>query len=149
MKRPIKVLVAKVGLDGHDVGAVVVARALRDAGMDVIYTGLRKTPEMVVETAIREGVDMIGISILSGAHMPLMTRVVELLREKNAEHILVLGGGVIPKDDVEKLKSNGVKEIFLAGTPTENIVDFISDPNSCRFHLRRCRKNLYADSQRI
>lgn len=125
MDRPIRVLVAKPGLDGHDRGAKVIARALRDAGMEVIYTGLRQTPEQIVETAIQEDVDAVAMSILSGAHNHLFPKVVNLLREKGAEDILVVGGGVIPDDDIPGLKEAGVAEIFTPGTPTGKAIEFI------------------------
>ncbi len=125
MERKIRVLVAKVGLDGHDVGARVVARAFRDAGMEVIYTGLRQRPEAVVEAALQEDVDVVGVSMLSGAHMVFFPRILELLREKGGEDIVVIGGGVIPIDDVEELKRIGVSELFLPGTSTDSIVDFV------------------------
>jgi len=121
----IRVIVAKVGLDGHDRGVKVVARTLRDAGMDVIYTGLHRTPEEVVEAAVQEDVDVIGVSILSGAHMTVFPRIVEALRAKGADDILVVGGGVIPDDDVAKLKDVGVKEIMLQDTPPDAIVAMI------------------------
>ncbi len=121
----IRVIVAKVGLDGHDRGVKVVARTLRDAGMDVIYTGLHRTPEEVVEAAIQEDVDVIGVSILSGAHMTVFPRILESLREKGAEDILVIGGGVIPDDDIAKLKAAGVKELMLQDTPPDAIVAMI------------------------
>lgn len=121
----IRILIAKPGLDGHDRGAKVVARALRDAGMEVIYTGLHQTPEMIVEAAIQEDVDIIGISILSGAHMTIFPRILELLKEKGAEHIRVIGGGIIPKEDMDKLKKKGIKELFGPGTPTPEIVDYV------------------------
>jgi methylmalonyl-CoA mutase C-terminal domain/subunit len=127
MDRPIRVLVAKPGLDGHDRGAKVVARALRDAGMEVIYTGLRQTPEQIVAAAIQEDVDVIGLSILSGAHNYLFPKVVELLKKENAEDILVVGGGVIPDDDIPGLKEAGISEIFTPGTPTSAIVDYIKN----------------------
>jgi len=127
MDRPIRVLVAKPGLDGHDRGAKVVARALRDAGMEVIYTGLRQTPEQIVEAAIQEDVDCVALSILSGAHNTLFPKVVNLLREKGAEDILVVGGGVIPDDDIPGLKDAGVSEIFTPGTPTQAAVDYIKE----------------------
>ncbi|NLZ52145.1 MAG: cobalamin B12-binding domain-containing protein [Thermoanaerobacteraceae bacterium] len=123
--KTIRVLIAKPGLDGHDRGAKVIARALRDSGMEVIYTGLRQTPEQIVEAAIQEDVQVIGLSILSGAHNFLFPRVIELLKEKNAEDILVIGGGVIPKEDIPGLKKVGIKEIFTPGTPTSAIVEFI------------------------
>jgi len=120
----IRILVAKPGLDGHDRGAKVVARALRDAGFEVIYTGLHQTPEMIVESAVQEDVDIIGISILSGAHMTVFPEVLKLLKKKKAGHIKVFGGGIIPRDDVKKLKAMGVLEIFLSGTNTDSIVEF-------------------------
>jgi methylmalonyl-CoA mutase C-terminal domain/subunit len=123
--QPIRVIVAKVGLDGHDRGVKIVARTLRDAGMDVIYTGLHRTPEEVVEAAIQEDVDVIGISILSGAHMTVFPRMVSLLKERDAEDILVVGGGVISDDDVTRLKALGVKEILLQDTPPAAIVEMI------------------------
>ncbi len=123
--KTIRVLIAKPGLDGHDRGAKVIARALRDSGMEVIYTGLRQTPEQIVETAIQEDVQVIGLSILSGAHNFLFPRVMELLREKNAEDILVIGGGVIPEEDIPGLKEAGIKEVFTPGTPTSEIINFI------------------------
>jgi methylmalonyl-CoA mutase C-terminal domain/subunit len=125
MARTIRVVVAKVGLDGHDRGAKIIARALRDAGMEVIYTGLHQTPEQVVETAIQEDVDAIGISILSGAHMTLIPRIIDLLQENEAEDILVFCGGTIPKDDISRLKEMGVGEIFTPGTPTRKAVEYV------------------------
>lgn len=122
---PIRVLVAKPGLDGHDRGAKVIARALRDAGMEVIYTGLRQTPEQIAEAAVQEDVDVIGLSCLSGAHNHLFPRVVELLKEKGAGDILVIGGGVIPDEDIPGLKEAGIKEIFTPGTPTGVTIEFI------------------------
>ena len=123
--QPIRVVIAKVGLDGHDRGVKIVARTLRDAGMDVIYTGLHRTPEEVVEAAIQEDVDVIGVSILSGAHMTVFPRLVALLRERNADDIAVVGGGVIPDDDVPKLKALGLRELMLQDTPPAEIVDMI------------------------
>jgi methylmalonyl-CoA mutase cobalamin-binding domain/chain len=123
--QPIRVIVAKVGLDGHDRGVKIVARTLRDAGMDVIYTGLHRTPEEVVEAAIQEDVDIIGVSILSGAHMTVFPRLVSLLEQRGANDILVVGGGVIPAEDVPKLKALGVKDILLQDTPPAAIVDMI------------------------
>lgn len=123
-ERRIRVLIAKPGLDGHDRGAKIVARALRDAGMEVIYTGLHQTPEQIVETAIQEDVDLIGLSCLSGAHMTLFVRVMELLRAKGAGDIIVTGGGIIPEDDIPALKKAGIAEIFGPGTPLEDIVEF-------------------------
>jgi methylmalonyl-CoA mutase C-terminal domain/subunit len=125
MSRPIRVLIAKPGLDGHDRGAKVIARALRDAGMEVIYSGLRQTPEQVVAAAIQEDVDVIGLSILSGAHNVLFPEILNLLREKGGEDILVLAGGIIPDKDIAPLKAMGIREIFLPGTPTQTLVDFI------------------------
>ncbi len=127
MKKRLRVLIAKPGLDGHDRGAKVIARALRDAGMEVIYTGLHQTPEQIVETAIQEDVDVIGLSILSGAHIPLFKRVMELLKEKNAEDILVFGGGVIPEDDIPILESFGVKKIFTPGTSTREVIEYLEE----------------------
>ena len=125
--KKIRVLIAKPGLDGHDRGAKVVARALRDAGMEVIYTGLRQTPEQIVETAIQEDVDVIGLSILSGAHTHLFPKVVELLKENNIEDIVVMGGGVIPEEDIPTLKRLGIAEIFTPGTDTGDIIKFIRE----------------------
>ena len=118
-------VIAKPGLDGHDRGAKIIARALRDAGMEVIYTGLHQTPEQIVETAIQEDADAVGISILSGAHMTLVPRILELLRAQGAEDLLVLVGGTIPGDDVAELKRQGVAEVFTPGAPTSEIVDFL------------------------
>jgi methylmalonyl-CoA mutase C-terminal domain/subunit len=126
-EKRIRVLVAKPGLDGHDRGAKVVARALRDAGMEVIYTGLRQTPEQIVAAAIQEDVDVVAMSILSGAHNHLLPRVVELLKEKGADDVLVVGGGVIPDDDIPFLKEKGVAEIFTPGTPTSVSIEFIKN----------------------
>ena len=125
MARTVRVVVAKVGLDGHDRGAKIIARALRDAGMEVIYTGLHQTPEQIVETAIQEDADAIGISILSGAHMTLIPRIIELLRQNEVEDILVFCGGTIAKDDIPRLKEAGVGEIFTPGTPTKKAVDYV------------------------
>jgi len=125
MERKIRVLVAKAGLDGHDRGAKVVASALRDAGMEVIYTGLRQTPETIVNAAIQEDVDAIGISILSGAHMTIFPRVLELMKEKEMDDVLLFGGGIIPEEDMEKLKSMGVGELFTPGSSTKDIVDYV------------------------
>lgn len=122
---PVRVVVAKPGLDGHDRGAKIVARVLRDAGFEVIYTGLHQTPEQIVATAIQEDVSAIGLSILSGAHMTLFTRVLDLLRENNASDILVFGGGIIPEADRQKLINMGVGEIFTPGAPTQGIVDWL------------------------
>jgi methylmalonyl-CoA mutase C-terminal domain/subunit len=121
----IRVVIAKPGLDGHDRGAKVVARALRDAGVEVIYTGLHQTPEQIVATAIQEDADAIGLSILSGAHMGLFTRVLDLLREQDAADITVFGGGIIPKDDIARLAELGVARVFTPGTPTRAIVDWV------------------------
>lgn len=127
-EKKIRVLVAKPGLDGHDRGAKVVARALRDAGMEVIYTGLHQTPEQVVEAALQEDVDAVGLSILSGAHMTLVPRIRGLLRDNGAEDILLIVGGIVPADDAEELKSKGyVEEIFTPGTPLDDIVIFIRE----------------------
>jgi len=125
-ERKIRVLVAKPGLDGHDRGAKVIARALRDAGMEVIYTGLRQTPEMIASAALQEDVDAVGISILSGAHNTLCPRIVNLLRENGMDDTLVLVGGIVPHEDIATLKANGVSEIFLPGTSTEDIVKYIN-----------------------
>lgn len=122
MPGTIRVIVAKVGLDGHDRGVKIVARALRDAGMDVIYTGLHRTPEEVVEAAVQEDVDVLGVSILSGAHMTVFPRMLKLLKERDAEDILLVGGGVMPEEDVAQLKAAGVKEVLLQDTPPEAIV---------------------------
>ncbi len=124
-KGKIRVLVAKPGLDGHDRGAKVIARALRDAGMEVIYTGIRQTPEMIVEAAIQEDVDVVGMSILSGAHLELFPIVTEGLKNKGKEDTLVLAGGIIPEDDVPAIKQMGVKEVFGPGTPTSDIINYI------------------------
>ncbi len=123
--KPVRVLVGKVGLDGHDRGAKVVAQALRDAGMEVIYTGLRQTPEQIVEAALQEDVQVIGLSILSGAHMQLLPPVVELLRQQGAADIMVLAGGIIPPEDIAYLKEVGIAEVFTPGTPTSAIIDYI------------------------
>jgi methylmalonyl-CoA mutase C-terminal domain/subunit len=122
---PIRVVVAKPGLDGHDRGAKVVARALRDAGMEVIYTGLHQTPEQIVETAIQEDADCIGLSVLSGAHMTLFRKLLSLLQERDAEDIVVFGGGIIPDEDRPKLQAAGVRALFRPGTPMSEIVDFV------------------------
>jgi len=124
MPRKIRVLIAKPGLDGHDRGAKVIARALRDAGMEVIYTGLRQTPEDIVEAAIQEDVDAIGLSILSGAHMVLLPKVVQLLKKRKAGDIVVAGGGIIPPEDIPKLKKAGIKQVFGPGTTLKDIVAF-------------------------
>ena len=122
---PIRILIAKPGLDGHDRGAKVIARALRDAGMEVIYTGLHQTPEMIVRSAIQEDVQCIGMSILSGAHMTLFPEVLEQLKAQKASDIVVFGGGIIPKPDVKKLKDLGVQEIFLPGTSTKEVIEWV------------------------
>lgn len=124
-ERPVRVLVAKIGLDGHDRGAKVIATSLRDAGMEVIYTGLRQTPEMVVNTALQEDVDAIGISILSGAHMTVFTRVMSLMKEKGMDDVLVTGGGIIPEDDMKTLNDMGVGKLFAPGATTSEIADYI------------------------
>jgi len=125
--KKIRVLIAKPGLDGHDRGAKVIARALRDAGMEVIYTGLRQTPEQIVETAIQEDVNVIGLSILSGAHTHLFPRIMELLKKENIDDIIVIGGGVIPEEDIPELKKAGIAAIFTPGTDTRDTVKFIQE----------------------
>lgn len=125
--RPIRVLVAKVGLDGHDRGARIIATSLRDAGMEVIYTGLRQTPEMVVNAALQEDADAIGISILSGAHMTVFPKILNLLKEKGMDDVLLTGGGIIPKEDMDQLKELGVGELFPPGTSTRDIVNYITE----------------------
>ena len=124
--RRIRVVVAKPGLDGHDRGAKIIARALRDAGMEVIYTGLHQTPEQIVETVLQEDADAVGLSILSGAHMTLVPKVIELLKEQDADDVLVTVGGTIPNQDIPKLKELGVAEVFTPGAPTQAIIDFIA-----------------------
>jgi len=126
-KRPLRILIAKVGLDGHDRGAKVIATALRDAGMEVIYTGLRQTPEMVVNAALQEDVDAIGVSILSGAHMTVFPKVIQLMKEKEMGDVLLTGGGIIPEDDMQQLNEMGVGKLFPPGTPTSDITTYISD----------------------
>ncbi len=126
MNRPLRILVAKVGLDGHDRGAKVIATALRDAGMEVIYTGLRQTPEMVVAAALQEDVDAIGVSILSGAHMTVFPRIIALLKENKMDDVLLTGGGIIPEDDMQQLQQMGVGRLFPPGTPTSEISNYIS-----------------------
>lgn len=125
MEKRIRVLVAKPGLDGHDRGAKVVARALRDAGFEVIYTGIRLTPEQIAEAALQEDVNVVALSLLSGAHGTLFPKVVSIMKEKGMKDVLVIGGGVIPADDIPALKAAGVSEVFTPGTPTSNIVDYI------------------------
>jgi methylmalonyl-CoA mutase C-terminal domain/subunit len=132
MERKIRVLVAKPGLDGHDRGAKVVASAFRDAGMEVVYTGLHQTPEMIAEAAIQEDVDVVGLSILSGAHMTLFPKVVDLLKQQGASDKLVIAGGIIPKEDGEKLRDIGVAEVFGPGTPTTEIVDYVKKEMASR-----------------
>ncbi len=127
MNRPVRVLVAKVGLDGHDRGAKVIAAALRDAGMEVIYTGLRQTPEMVVNAALQEDVDAIGISILSGAHMTVFPKVMQIMKEKGLTDVLLTGGGIIPDDDMAELNELGVGKLFAPGTPTSDISGYIRE----------------------
>ena len=129
--RKVRILVAKPGLDGHDRGAKIIARALRDEGFEVIYTGLHQTPEQVVEAVIQEDADAVGLSLLSGAHMTLFPRVIDLLRERDADDVLVFGGGIIPDEDIPKLKAQGVSAVFTPGTRMEEIIDFI------RRHARR------------
>lgn len=136
MDRKIRVLVAKAGLDGHDRGAKVIAAALRDAGMEVIYTGLRQTPEMIVEAAIQEDVDVIGISILSGAHMTILPKIKTLMNEKGLDDVLLTGGGIIPEEDIKKLKDVGVGELFTPGASTKNIAEYIKE-----WRKRNPRKN--------
>ncbi len=125
MKKPFRILVAKPGLDGHDRGALVVARALRDAGMEVIYTGLRRTPEEIVDAALQEDVDAIGVSILSGAHQHLLSRILELLREKGLGDVLLFAGGIIPDRDIPTLEKSGVQKVFQPGARTDDIVSFL------------------------
>ena len=125
MDKKIRVLVAKAGLDGHDRGAKIIAAALRDAGMEVIYTGLRQTPEMIIEAAIQEDVDVIGISVLSGAHMTIFPRILALMKEKGIDDVLLTGGGIIPEEDIKLLKHQGVGELFTPGASTVNIAEFI------------------------
>ncbi len=127
LKRPIRVLIAKVGLDGHDRGAKVIATALRDAGMEVIYTGLRQTPEMVVNTALQEDVDAIGVSILSGAHLTVFPKIITLMKEKKLTDVLLTGGGIIPDGDMKKLKEMGVGQLFAPGTTMATIATYIND----------------------
>lgn len=127
MAKKIRVLVAKAGLDGHDRGAKVIAAALRDAGMEVIYTGLRQSPEMIVEAAIQEDVDVIGISILSGAHMTILPRIKSLMDEKGLDDVLLTGGGIIPKEDITKLKEEGIGDLFTPGASTKEIADYIKE----------------------
>ncbi len=126
-ERKLRILVAKPGLDGHDRGAKIIARALRDAGMEVIYTGLHQTPEMIVNAAIQEDVDAIGMSIMSGAHMTLFPAVIDLLRQQRADDIRIFGGGIIPDDDIPRLKQRGVDEIFTPGSSTQDIVKWIKE----------------------
>jgi methylmalonyl-CoA mutase C-terminal domain/subunit len=125
MDKKIRVLIAKAGLDGHDRGAKVIAAALRDAGMEVIYTGLRQTPEMIVEAALQEDVDVIGISVLSGAHMTLFPKILNLMKEKGLDDVLLTGGGIIPEEDIKELQKSGVGELFTPGAPTSAIADYI------------------------
>ena len=126
-QRPIRVLIAKPGLDGHDRGAKIIARALRDAGMEVIYSGLRQSPEQIISVALQEDVNCIGLSILSGAHNVILPKIMDLLREKKMDDVLVVAGGIIPDQDVLSLKKHGIAEIFLPGTSTKAIIQFISD----------------------
>jgi methylmalonyl-CoA mutase C-terminal domain/subunit len=131
-RRKIRVVVAKPGLDGHDRGAKIIARALRDAGMEVIYTGLHQTPEQIVETVIQEDADAVGLSILSGAHMTLIPRILELMRDKQVDDVVVIAGGTIPGDDIPELKRLGVAEIFTPGASTQSIVDFVREAVGAR-----------------
>ncbi len=125
MDKKIRLLIAKAGLDGHDRGAKVIAAAFRDAGIEVIYTGLRQTPEMIVESALQEDVDAIGISILSGAHMTIFSKILELMKMKGLNDVLLFGGGIIPKQDIDKLKQMGIGELFTPGTPTYETIDYV------------------------
>lgn len=134
MDKKIRVIVAKSGLDGHDRGAKIIAAALRDAGMEVIYTGLRQTPEMIVEAALQEDADVIGISVLSGAHMTIFPKILAMLKEKGMDDVLLTGGGIIPEDDILKLKENGVGELFTPGATTTDIADYIKE--WCNTHPR-------------
>jgi len=127
LERKLRVLIAKPGLDGHDRGARIIARGYRDAGFEVVYTGLHQTPEQIVNAAIQEGVDLVGLSCLSGAHMHLFSEIVKQLREKGAGDVTVIGGGIIPKEDIPKLKEAGIKQIFLPGTPLEEIVKWTKE----------------------
>ncbi|MCK4357263.1 MAG: cobalamin B12-binding domain-containing protein [Candidatus Cloacimonetes bacterium] len=127
MEKKIRILIGKPGLDGHDRGAKVVAAALRDAGIEVIYTGLHQTCESIVEAAIQEDVDIIGLSILSGAHMTIFPKVLDLLKQKGAEDIIVIGGGIIPEEDIKKLNEVGIKKLFTPGAPTKEIIEYIKD----------------------
>jgi len=127
MESKIRVLIAKAGLDGHDRGAKIIAAALRDAGMEVIYTGLRQTPEMIVEAALQEDVDVIGISILSGAHMTIFPKILSLMKEKGLDDVLLTGGGIIPEEDIKALKTQGVGELFTPGAPTTDIAGYIKE----------------------
>ncbi len=127
MDKKIRILIGKPGLDGHDRGAKVIAAAFRDAGFEVIYTGLHQLSESIVEAAIQEDVDIIGLSILSGAHMTIFPKIIDLLKQKNAEHIIVMGGGIIPEEDIKKLMQMGVKRIFTPGAPTNEIVEYIKE----------------------
>ncbi len=127
LNRPIRVLVAKAGLDGHDRGAKIIAAALRDAGMEVIYTGLRQTPEMIVNAALQEDVDAIGISILSGAHMTIFSKIAQLMKDKEMDDVLLTGGGIIPEDDITTLQQRGIGKLFTPGSATSEIVVYIKD----------------------
>lgn len=125
MERKIRVIIAKAGLDGHDRGAKVIAAAFRDAGIEVIYLGLRQTPEMIVEAALQEDADAVGISILSGAHMTVFKKILEVMQSKKLENVLLFGGGIIPKEDIDKLKNMGVGELFTPGTPTTETIEYV------------------------
>ncbi len=140
MVRKIRVIIGKPGLDGHDRGAKVVAAALRDAGMEVIYTGLHQTCEGIVEAAIQEDVDVVGLSILSGAHMTILPKILNLLKKKRARDIIVIGGGIIPRDDMKRLEKIGVKRLFGPGTPTTEIVDWIHENVAQRGHKSKAKK---------
>lgn len=132
MRKKVRILIAKPGLDGHDRGAKYIARALKDAGYEVIYTGIRQTPEAIVKTAIQEDVDFIGLSLLSGAHNELFPRIIELLKEYGADDIVVFGGGIIPEDDIPFLKSKGIRAIFTPGTPIKDVIEFIESQREAK-----------------
>ncbi|MBI4723363.1 MAG: cobalamin B12-binding domain-containing protein [Candidatus Stahlbacteria bacterium] len=148
MNKKIRVLIAKPGLDGHDRGAKIIAAALRDAGMEVIYTGLHQTPEQIVETAIQEDVDVIGLSILSGAHLTIFPKVINLLKERGAEDIIVSGGGIIPPEDVAELKKMGVAELFGPGTPTTEVIEWTKRKTEDREQKTEVREQKTEDRRR-